>query len=106
MHKLARISYNSSEWRKPTGEAQKYEAPGTYNYQNGFGHEDWLFRSDWLLDGWRYAFIQGVNKARLKYLNQPIDLTLYTIDSEKRCRFVANVYSLDGWTSCNAKSRK
>jgi hypothetical protein len=63
MQKLARISYNSSNWQNPTGEAKKYES-NSHNRQNGFGHEDWLFRSAWQIDGWRYGFIQGVNKPR------------------------------------------
>ncbi len=66
MHKLTRISYNSAHWQKPKGEARELEAPHTYNRAFGFGNEDWLFRSEWLIDGWRYAFLQGVNKGRQK----------------------------------------
>ena len=46
MKRLAGISFNSSDWRRPTDEAREYETPGTYNYKQGFGHEDWLFRSE------------------------------------------------------------
>ncbi|HUZ07972.1 MAG TPA: hypothetical protein VMV89_10850 [Candidatus Paceibacterota bacterium] len=94
MHKLARISYNSSEWRKPTGEARNLEA-GTFNSENGFGFEDWLFRSEWQIDGWRYAFIQGANKEKWRNFKKPIDLTLYVFDPKKRCQFVANIYALE-----------
>jgi hypothetical protein len=102
MRKIARIAYNSSRWNHPTGEARKSEAPGTYNYENGFGHEDWLFRSDWLLNGWRYGFIQGVNRSRLR--NQgPIDLTVYTIEPKKGPRFVANIHNLEFLSDEQAK---
>jgi hypothetical protein len=89
--KLTRISFNSAGWQRPTGDARKYESVNTYNHKYGFGHEDWLFRSEWLIDGWRYAFIQGVNKSHSKLVNrgQAIDLTLFTIEPDKRRRYVA-----------------
>jgi hypothetical protein len=93
LEKRTRIAFNSAGWRRPTGEARKYESRSTYSYRYGFGHEDWLFRSDWLIDGWRYAFIQGVNKSHSKLLKlgQPIDLTLFTIEPDKRRRYVATI---------------
>jgi hypothetical protein len=100
MEKLTRISYNSAGWRKPTGDAQKSEKAGkdpTYNRQHGFGHEDWLFRSEWLIDGWRYAFIQGVNKSHAKLVKagQPFDLTLFTIQPDKKRRYVATIRAVE-----------
>jgi hypothetical protein len=103
VHKLARISYNSSEWRKPTGEARNLET-GTFNRENGFGFEDWLFRSDWPINGWRYAFVQGANEELWWNFKKPIDLTLYAIDSEKRYQFVANIYALECLTVEQAKA--
>ncbi len=97
MHKITRISYNSAGWQRPTGDAREYEAPGTYNHEHGFGHEDWLFRNEWLIDGWRYAFIQGVNKshAMLVKAGQPIDLTLFTIQPDRKRRFVATINAVE-----------
>lgn len=97
MQKLTRISYNSEGWRWPTGDARKYEAPGTYNHEHGFGHEDWLFRDEWQIDGWRYAFIEGVNKShrRLVEAREPIDLTLFTIQPDKRRRYVATIRAVE-----------
>lgn len=93
--RLARIAYNSSGWQRPTGEAGAHESGETYNAQNKFGHEDWLFRAEWVLDGWRYAFIQGLNKGRESYLGQPLNVTLYTIQPDKRRRLVATIYGLE-----------
>jgi len=98
MRKLARIAYNSSNWHHPTGDAALYEDPSTYNYQNGFGHEDWLFRSEWLIDGWRYAFLQGVNKSANKLIaaKKPLDITLYTIEPpDNKRRFVATLFEAE-----------
>jgi hypothetical protein len=95
--KVTRISFNSADWQRPTGDARKYESPNTYNYKYGFGHEDWLFRSEWLVDGWRYAFIQGANKGHSKLVKRgrPIDLTLFTIEPNKRRRYVAAIRSVE-----------
>jgi hypothetical protein len=93
--RLARIAYNSSGWQHPTGEAGEQESGETYNAQNKFGHEDWLFRAEWVLDGWRYAFIQGLNKGRESYLGQSLNVTLYTIQPDKRRRLVATIYGLE-----------
>lgn len=97
MHKITRISYNSTGWQRPTGDARKHEASTTYNHKHGFGHEDWLFRNEWLIDSWRYAFIQGVNKSSSKLLKagQPIDLTLFAIQPDKKRRFVATIHAVE-----------
>lgn len=95
MHFISRISYNTSGWQHPTGEAGTLEGKKSFNALHGFGFEDWLFRGDWLLDGWRYAFIQGANKQGHKYEGSPLNLTLYTVEPDKRRRFVANIYELE-----------
>ncbi len=97
MHKIARIAYNSNEWQKPSGSARKLEAKNTYYSQYGFGHEEWLFRSEWLIDGWRYTFVQGVNKSRNKLIKggQPFDLTLFTIQPDKERRYVAEIHDVE-----------
>jgi hypothetical protein len=101
--RLARIAFNSSGWQRPTGEAGDHESEGTYNAQNKFGHEDWLFRGEWVLDGWRYAFIQGLNKHRLAYLGQSLDVTLYTVLPDKRRRLVATIYGLESLSDDQAR---
>lgn len=97
MHKLARIAYNGFNWNRPSGDARKYEAPDTHNAVNGFGYEEWLFRHEWLLDGWRYSFVQGFNKSYevLTADPVPIDLTLYTIEPDNRRRFVATITGVE-----------
>lgn len=97
MHYIARLSYNTSNWRFPTGSAQELEEKGSYNQKHGFGHEDWLFRDEWCMDGWRYGFIQGVNKSykKLENANQPFDITLYTVDNLKRRRYVAIIKDVE-----------
>lgn len=96
-HYITRLSFNSSGWQHPTGDARDHEQKGTFNQDMGFGHEDWLFRSQWKIDGWRYAFIQGVNKSYTKLVREgkPIELDLFTIQPDKRRRYVATISELE-----------
>jgi hypothetical protein len=103
-HYLARLSYNSGDWLRPTKDAQANEEEGTYNEEHGYGHEDWLFRYDWMIDGWRHGFVQAVNHshARLVALGEPFDLTLFTIDDQKRRRYVARIYAVECLSDADA----
>ena len=97
MHKVTRISFNSADWRCPTGEAKESEAANTYSHIHGFGHEDWLFRTEWQIDGWRYSFLQGVNKSRRNLVEkrESADITLFTIQPDKRRRYVATIRDVE-----------
>jgi hypothetical protein len=70
---------------------------GSYNNLNGFGHEDWLFRNEWQIDGWRYAFIQGIGHSHDKLLRErnPFSVTLFTVHPDKRRRYVAYIESAE-----------
>jgi hypothetical protein len=96
-HYLARLSFNRGGWLRPTRDAQATEEEGTYNQVHGYGHEDWLFRDEWHIDGWHYGFVQGVNRShrRLVALGEPFDLTLFTIEGKNRRRYVARVLAAE-----------
>lgn len=106
----ARICYNSEGWTHPTGEAPKLESNAGYVALFGFGMEEWLFRNKWIRDGWRYAFLQGVNKslARLNKAQEPFDLLLYALTPEesrgqKRRRLVALIRNAEALTTVEAR---
>src|SRR5207249_11767436 len=86
----ARLCWNSRKWVTPTGEAARAEK-GTYTARMGFGHEEWLFNYDWLLDGWKYGFLQPVNDSLKKIQGQTVDLRLYTISPEREWFYVAEI---------------
>lgn len=95
MNLITRISYNSSGWQRPTGEASKLEGETSFNAQFKFGFEDWFFRGEWQVDGWRYAFLQGANIKDRKYIGRPWNVSLYTIQPDKERRWVADVHELE-----------
>ncbi len=95
MHLVTRISYNSNGWQRPTGEASKQEIKTSFNSLHRFGFEDWFFRGEWQIDGWQYAFLQGANIKCRKYIGTPLDISLYTIQPDKRRRWVADIEGLE-----------
>jgi hypothetical protein len=97
VHYITRIAYNSADWRRPMGDASKLEDRRTHNNLNGYGYEEWLFRSEWQINGWRYAFIQGVNKSRNRLLktSASVDLTLFTILPDRRRQYIAKIRDVE-----------
>jgi hypothetical protein len=75
---VARLCWNSTTWTRPTGESAKTEK-GTYAAKTGYGHEEWLFNFQWELRGWKYGFLQPVNRSFANVCGQTIDVRLYTI---------------------------
>lgn len=64
------------------------EAEPSYVRTNGFGHEEWLFRNAWLLDGRRHSYLQPIGKYRDAYVGKKLDLLLYTLAPWKQRLFV------------------
>ncbi|PLP95762.1 hypothetical protein CYD26_01690 [Pseudomonas sp. FFUP_PS_473] len=95
MEYLSRICFNSQGWRRPTGEAQLLELarPPSFSRRFGYGHEEWLFRFDWQIDGWQYGFLQGVNNSRSTFagMEEAVDVTLYTCEPGSQRRYVAKI---------------
>ena len=94
---VARLAFNSSGWRRPALSAEVQEADDTYRSVNGFGHEDWIFRNEWELDGWRYAFVQGVNRSRARLLREgvPFNLRLFTMPAAGDRRAIAEIREVE-----------
>jgi hypothetical protein len=57
----------------------------------GFGHEEWLFNFNWLLDGWKYSFLQPVNKSRARLEGQTIDVRLFTVGRARSWFYVGEI---------------
>lgn len=94
---IGRIAYSRSGWRGPDPQRAK-ESGDSYVNANGFGHEDWLLRNEWLIDGWRYIFLQGVNKSYDALLRSGLlvfDMTLFTIEPDRRRRYVAHIRDME-----------
>lgn len=94
MNKYCRLCWNSEGWRYPTGEAAKIESGKSYVAEKGFGHEEWLFNFEWILNGYRYGFLQPISKFRGKYQNDTFSVLLYTLTPEKQTLIVGRIDNL------------
>ncbi|MDQ2069914.1 hypothetical protein [Natronospira bacteriovora] len=81
--KLCRICWNTAGWTRPTGEAAELETGNSYVATHGFGHEEWLFNYEWMVNGYRYGFVQPIGKFHSKYAGQNTSLCLYTVTPEQ-----------------------
>lgn len=79
--KICRIVWNTNNWVKPSGRSGKSTYPSFEN-DNGFGHEEWLFDGDKIIDGYKYGFLEPINKYRSKYEGKLFNLVLYTRDAD------------------------
>jgi hypothetical protein len=86
-HKIARICWNDHRWQRPSGKAGKTRNKGAFEYINGFGHEEWLFDTAKVINGYHYGFIQAVAAARDRYEGKAFHLSLYSIDDRSKQRW-------------------
>ena len=91
--KFSRICWNTAGWRKPTGDAASVETKDTsFVEKHGFGLEEWLFNSEWMVDEFRYGFLQPIGKYyRTKYKGKFCSILLYTVTPEKDTLLVARI---------------
>jgi hypothetical protein len=83
--RMARLCWNFNNWKKPSGSSGKSTNKGLYEYEDGFGHEEWLFDFEKLIDGYHYGFIEPVRKERDLYIGQNFNILLYTYEVHKKC---------------------
>lgn len=98
----ARLTWNNDAWRRPSGLIQRAER-GTHVATRGFGHEEWLNRSEWTLDGWRYAYVEGVGRSP-RLVGHNIRLLLFSINPRKERVFVGEISSASVLTDREARS--
>ena len=74
------ICWNTNMWKYPSILAGKH---GGFVGKNKFGHEEWLNRTEWLLNGYdgtrnnyHYAHLQGVYTKANKYNGERFDILL------------------------------
>jgi len=115
MEKIARLCWNTHDWKRPSGRAGKSLSESSYEKIVGFGHEEWLLDDSKILpDGYHYGFLQPMNVKSLKHVGMTYDIHLFTISpkkhkvyigylknaigiSEKESRKVYQYYKENGW---------
>ena len=111
--KIARICWNRYRWIEPSGTEGKSRIGFESKY--GYGHEEWLFETDKIIDGYSYAFLQPINHFYETYIGETFNLYLYTIDNNSKTKYwigklnnvevinrqqareIFNIYKKNGW---------
>lgn len=85
--RVCRLCWNTNGWVKPSGRLDKTKNE-SHEAKYGYGHEEWLFDLDKIIEGYHYGFLEPVNKFREKYIGKTFDLILYTIKGDTKQRYV------------------
>lgn len=89
-NRLCKIVWNSNYWIKPMERAWNpsfIDDPNKgYEQKHGFVHEDWLFNSKFIFDGYHYGYIRGIGKLNSSI--KTVDTVyLFTINPNSKERF-------------------
>lgn len=105
--RISRIAYNSNGWIMPSGPYGKSNHKDSHEANYGYGHEEWLFDTSKLIDGYHYGFLEPIRKQQFTYLGQNFNVWLYTIDGVSKSRYwVGEINNLEVINQKKANSIK
>lgn len=90
-HKVVRICWNTEGWKFPSGLEGKSLSNDSFECQNGYGHEEWLFDRSRIIEGYHYAFLQPLNVESGKHVDKTYDISLFTINGDGRKFYVGDI---------------
>lgn len=118
-NKISKICWNSEGWRFPSGSQGKSAASSSFEAENGYGHEEWLFDKARIVDRYHYAFLQPLNLKSDKHVGKTYNIFLYTVTdgvkyfagkiknadciSKAESRDIYKIYKQKGWLKEMAK---
>jgi hypothetical protein len=79
--RISKICWNENDWMSPSGKTGKSFDNNSYERSKGFGHEEWLFDFEKLVDDYHYAALQSVERGRVTFYNKKFDVRLYSHNS-------------------------
>ena len=118
--KIARICWNKNYWISPSGRLGKSGDEKSYEYITGFGHEEWNFQTDKVINGYIYGFLQQLNNKTGIHKDATYNISFYSIEkinsyknvkwwlgkinsveviSDDESERVYNIYQKNGWLS-------
>lgn len=106
--RIARLTFNTNGWIMPSGPYGKSRNADSHESRHGYGHEEWLFDTSKIVEGYHYGFLEPVRKQQQAYEGSKYDVWLYTIDSESKKRYyvgdINNVEVIDSETADKIKN--
>lgn len=85
--RFARLTWNTNGWVKPSGSLGKSKNKNTHEGKFGYGHEEWLFDTSKLIDGYHYGFLEPIRKQQNAFINNHYNVWLYAIDNDSKKRY-------------------
>ncbi|MEQ8361543.1 MAG: hypothetical protein RH948_01675 [Cyclobacteriaceae bacterium] len=85
--RIARLCWNDKGWVMPSGKHGKSKDKNTHEAKHGYGHEEWLFDTSKLIDGYHYSFLEPIRKQQQAFVKKKYDVWLYTIENITKKRF-------------------
>lgn len=94
MEKIARICWNTYDWKRPSGRMGKSSAKSTYEKNEGFGHEEWILDNTRVMpDGYHYGYLQQLDVRSGKHLGKTYDIHLFTVSPNKQKIYIGCLYN-------------
>ena len=84
MEKVARLCWNTNEWRRPSGRKGKSKSSDSYEKGMGFGHEEWLLDDSKIINGYHYGFLEQLRLKSDRHTGNIYDIHLFTISPNKQ----------------------
>lgn len=85
--RIARLAWNDNGWIKPSGRNGKSNNKDSHEGKYGYGHEEWLFDTSKIIDGFHYGFLEPIRKQQQAYVGNIYNVWLYTIDGSSKKRY-------------------
>ncbi|SNC77640.1 hypothetical protein SAMN06265337_4239 [Hymenobacter gelipurpurascens] len=85
--RIARLAWNSMGWMQPSGPSGKSTDSSTHEGKHGYGHEEWLFDTNRLLNGYHYGFLEPVRRNQQHHAGATFDVWLYTMNRDTKKRY-------------------
>ena len=106
MEKVARICWNTRDWKRPSGPEGKSSGKKAYEKENGFGHEEWLLDDSKIMpDGYHYAFLEPINTKYETHVGKIYDIHLITFDTIHKIKiYIGCLHNVECLTDKQAKA--
>ena len=82
--KIARVCWNIQNWKRPSGPLGKSKDTASFEVNPGFGHEEWIFDFEKLIDGYKYSFLEPLNTKNNSYKDKIFSIWLYALTNGQR----------------------
>lgn len=80
--RIAKVCWNTNDWVSPSGEIGKSKDKKSHEREEGYGHEEWLFDFERLINGYHYTLLKPAENGRKTFIDKNFDVTLFSHNSE------------------------